>query len=97
MRHVFLLAPCILVAACATNSDAGNTQVSAVSTASVPRYVDQSEVRNPDRDDVVCRYEAPTGTRMRERICRTQEEWDAIQEAGRERIRHRQSTGYNRY
>ncbi|GJL98305.1 MAG: hypothetical protein DHS20C06_21220 [Hyphobacterium sp.] len=66
-------------------------------SADAPRVVDQSEAQRVQPDDVVCRIEAPTGTRMRERICRTQAEWDAIMEAGQERLRHRQSTGTQRY
>ncbi|WP_330198237.1 hypothetical protein [Hyphobacterium lacteum] len=85
-----------LLSACATTAEPDMAS-DEMPDAAGPRYVDQGEVGRPDPDDLVCRYESPTGTRMRERICRTQAEWDAIQEAGQDRLRHRQATGYQRY
>tara|TARA_R110002073_G_scaffold48787_1_gene131082 strand:+ start:162 stop:446 length:285 start_codon:yes stop_codon:yes gene_type:complete len=93
MRYLLVGAGAAIVAACATTDDTGN---SAAVSGQTPIIVEQSADIRPENNDIVCRIEAPTGTRMRERICRTQAEWEAIQEAGRETIRHRQSTGYIR-
>ena len=38
------------------------------------------EVASPDKK--VCRFEAPTGTIMRKRVCHTVAEWQAIDAAG---------------
>lgn len=93
MRYLVIGAGAALVAACATTEDTGDV---AAFSGQTPRIVEQSAEIRPENDDIVCRIESPTGTRMRERICRTQAEWEEIQEAGRETIRHRQSTGYIR-
>jgi hypothetical protein len=47
-----------------------------------------------DSQGRVCRRERVTGSNIPELRCRTLQQWRAIQEAGQERIRHRQSTGY---
>ena len=101
MRFIILMSSAVLVSACATTSNDDITtapQVEAQSGASTdgPRIVEQGQIERVESDDVVCRIDTPTGTRMRERICRTRAEWDAIREAGQERIRHRQSTGNQR-
>jgi hypothetical protein len=93
MRYLAIGAGAVIVAACATTDETGN---SAAVSGQTPIIVEQSADIRPENDDIVCRIESPTGTRMRERICRTRAEWEAIQEAGREAIRHRQSTGYIR-
>ena len=97
MRFIVLLLSTLAISACATTSDSGSSDTTVSASATAPRVVDQSEAQRVESGDLVCRIEAPTGTRMRERVCRTQAEWDAIMEAGQERIRHRQSTGYQRY
>jgi hypothetical protein len=97
MRLLVLLLSMLVVSACATTSDSTSSDTAMAVSADAPRVVDQGEAQRVASDDVVCRIEAPTGTRMRERVCRTQAEWDAIMDAGQERIRHRQSTGYQRY
>jgi hypothetical protein len=96
MRFIILLLAALAISACATTSDSTESDVG-MAAAEMPRVVDQSEAEHVASGDIVCRIEAPTGTRMRERVCRTQAEWDAIMEAGQERIRHRQATGYQRY
>ncbi|AOR75909.1 hypothetical protein QUC32_16585 [Novosphingobium resinovorum] len=40
----------------------------------------QGEPLNPDKK--ICRFEAPTGTIMRKRVCHTAAEWSAIDSAG---------------
>ncbi len=47
-----------------------------------------------DSDGRICRRERVTGSNIPALRCRTPEQWEAIQDAGQDRIRHRQSTGY---
>ena len=47
-----------------------------------------------DSQGRICRRERVTGSNIPELRCRTPEQWQTIQEAGQDRIRHRQSTGY---
>lgn len=47
-----------------------------------------------DSQGRVCRRMRVTGSNIPEIRCRTPEQWEAIREAGQERIRHRQATGY---
>jgi len=97
MRPIVLLVSMLVISACATTSDSTGNEADMAIAAESSRVIDQSEAQRVAPDEIVCRVEAPTGTRMRERVCRTQAEWDAIMEAGQERIRHRQATGYQRY
>jgi len=105
MRFIIIMSSALLVSACATTSNddmaaapQAGSQSNGQSDAPIdgPRIVEQGQIERVESDDVVCRIDTPTGTRMRERICRTRAEWDAIREAGQERIRHRQSTGNQR-
>jgi len=45
------------------------------------------EAAKPDRNAKVCEYELVTGSRMRKKICMTQERRDARADAGRELTR----------
>jgi hypothetical protein len=47
-----------------------------------------------DSEGRVCRRERITGSNIPELRCRWPHQWRAMQEAGQDRIRHRQSTGY---
>jgi len=95
MRFLTLGAASVFLAGCATTTGTDDGMMAADNDA--PIVVEQGQEGRPENDDVICRIEAPTGTRMRERVCRTRAEWEEIQEAGREALRHRQSTGYSRY
>jgi hypothetical protein len=94
MRYFMIIGAACLATACATTSESSDM---AIAPGPAPQVVEQGADVRPENDDIVCRIESPTGTRMRERICRTHAEWQAIQESGQETIRHRQTTGYGQY
>ena len=91
MPKALFIASFMFLAAC---SATGGTPAQTVATGSsepMLQMVDQGSAARVGPNEIVCRYEASTGTRMRQRICRTQAEWDAIQEHGRELMRHTQT------
>lgn len=99
--RVFLIAIAgLAVAACATTSEDGDmanarTEPAQVVAAEPERAPAETETAsNDDPNRMICRAERVTGQLRRERICRTAAEWDAIREAGRDSIAHRQTTGY---
>jgi len=94
MRFLIIIGAACFATACATTSESDDM---AMAARPAPQVVEQGPGVRPENDDLVCRIESPTGTRMRERVCRTQAEWEAIQESGREAIGHRQTTGYRNY
>jgi len=48
------------------------------------------KVEKPNKDGLVCRKEPVIGSRMKSRICLTQQEWDARQAADRELLEQAQ-------
>lgn len=76
MKIIVTIAAGLLLTACATTADTG---AAATETA--------------DASDRICTRESPTGTRIPGRtICRTQAEWDAIQERSQDTVREMQRT-----
>ncbi|WP_420430882.1 hypothetical protein [Hyphobacterium sp.] len=55
------------------------------------RMVDQGAAGDIADNELVCRIEAPTGTRIRKTQCRTQGEWEAIAREGRRFMELRQT------
>jgi len=49
--------------------------------------VAQAESARPNKDEKICRVEDVTGSRMRKRICHTQEQWDARERAAQNLVR----------
>ena len=49
--------------------------------------VAQAESARPNKDGKICRVEDVTGSRMRKRICHTQEQWDARERAAQNLVR----------
>ena len=41
----------------------------------------------PGKQEKICRFEDVTGSRMRKRICHTQEQWDARERAAEDLVR----------
>lgn len=86
MKSVALLGALALLAGCASSatrndpsvepasaSQVGETHVEVVETAAVP-----------DRNKVRCITEAVTGSRIGQRVCRTEAEWDRIRQASQD-------------
>jgi len=55
-----------------------------------PPAAPAAAVSKHDKNKMVCRNAAPTGTRLGARVCRTQEEWDDIQAEHQKAIREQQ-------
>lgn len=47
----------------------------------------QAEGAKPGKQGKICRFEDVTGSRMRKRICHTQEQWDARERAAQNLVR----------
>ena len=77
MRFV-ILASGLLLAACATTSDGGNTvQREAREEGTVAGV-------NEDGERVRCERIRETGSRFTERVCRTERDWELIEENARQ-------------
>lgn len=55
------------------------------------RFVEQRSAGDISDNEQVCRVAAPTGTRIKEVVCRSQREWEAIQAEGRRFMELRQT------
>lgn len=64
---------------------------SALASGSAGDAAAEGKARDPSRR--VCRSLLPTGSRLPQRTCRTQAEWDRIEEQAREDYRRVQNTG----
>ena len=93
------------VASCATTSEDGDmaanetvappaSEVAETTPAEANPEPARTAANEDDPNRQVCRTERVTGQLRRQRICRTAAQWEAIREAGRDSIGHRQSTGY---
>ena len=78
----------ILVVSCAALS----LQVVAVSPSHADDQVKKTK-KNPDKR--VCRYVRETGSRIRQKVCRKQKDWDRIEQASKETV-ERSSMGSKR-
>lgn len=88
------------LAACATTSDGPQAQADAEAAANENvliirrqgnRFVEQQAAGDIAEGERVCRVDSPTGTRIREVVCRSQAEWEAIQAEGRRFMELRQT------
>lgn len=77
MRFV-ILASGLLLAACATTSDGGNTAQREAREEGTVTGV------NEDGDRVRCERIRETGSRFTERVCRTERDWELIEENARQ-------------
>ncbi|WP_420430884.1 hypothetical protein [Hyphobacterium sp.] len=104
--RVFLIAVGgLALVSCATTSEDGDmasneaaapsiAESTETTPANAPAQDTQTAANESDPNRQVCRTERVTGQLRRQRICRTAAQWEAIREAGRNSIGHRQSTGY---
>lgn len=98
MRIFLVPLSALAAAACATTSDeAMPARTMAATDSAWPRYVDHSQAGEIDGDEVVCRVDTPTGTRIRQPVCRTQHEWDEMQREGQRMMEHRQTGSASTY
>lgn len=61
-----------LLAAGADQAQASQTAQTATSAASTPTKV----VKTADKNEMICKREPVLGSRMKERVCMTQADWD---------------------
>ena len=77
----------LLLAACASSPDQSSTQVAAApSTEQKFRTVSEAEAVAAD-DDLICRMERTTGTRIDKKVCATRDEWERTRQASTEDYR----------
>jgi hypothetical protein len=69
---------------------------SAAPAVAAPAAAPAAAVNKHDKKNrMVCRNEAPTGSRLGNRVCHTQEEWDDISAEHQKLIREQQSRQTN--
>lgn len=99
MNKICLLIALVFTSACATSGATGSQSNGALPSnenalilrRQGSRMVDQGAAGQIADHEIVCRVEAPTGTRIRKTQCRTQAEWDAISQEGRRFMELRQT------
>ena len=89
MTRVFVIALAMLIAAGCSSTQPKEPESAKAATAG-GKEVDEAALRAAltakDEGDLVCRYERTVGSRIGTRVCRTQAQEQAAQEAGREAI-----------
>ena len=87
MKFAYMISAAILlplIAACTTTE---TTEVSSTAIATAPTEETQ-------KAELVCRKTERTGSRLRKNeVCRTQQEWDQIEEVAKRRIRDSREIG----
>ncbi|MEE2525577.1 hypothetical protein V0U79_04305 [Hyphobacterium sp. HN65] len=97
MRLLLVSIAALAAAACATTSEnAMPAQVMAAEYAA-PRYIDQGTAGEIGDEEIVCRVDSPTGTRIRQPVCRTYAEWEEMQREGQRLLEHRQTGSASTY
>lgn len=99
MNKIWLAIAIVTASACAASAaDDPQEERASQSTENVlvlrrqgARMVDQGAAGEIADHELVCRVEAPTGTRIRKTQCRTQGEWEAIAREGRRFMELRQT------
>jgi hypothetical protein len=86
MRRSYALALGLAIAAAALPA-AGEDESKAAPAPPAPTAAPQAE--DGDRDEIVCRKEAPTGSRIPQRVCRKRSDLEGNAAAGRELLNRR--------
>lgn len=89
IKSIALLGALALLAGCAssaTRSDPPVKPVSAGQESDPPVEVIETAAE-PDRNQVRCSREAVTGSRLGQRVCRTEAEWEGIRQASQDSAR----------
>lgn len=89
IKSVALLGALALLAGCASSATLNDPPVKPVSAGqdSDPPVAVIENTAEPDRNKVRCSREAVTGSRLGQRVCRTEAEWEGIREASQDYTR----------
>ena len=79
-RFTAILAIAVVASACST---AGTRSAPDGSAAEEANYVAKTEKED---EQLICRREQPTGSRISERICLTAEDWDKMEQQSQEML-----------
>lgn len=80
MKLFLSLIICLSFGATAAAQDSSHT---AGQEAEPQAEVSTKAVNTADKGKKICKYEQRTGSRFQKRLCRTEEEWEAIAEAAK--------------